>query len=126
MGFVLTRPVSDSGGGDIPGASIQGVIINPGNTGVVDSLLVGTNISVKWIYTIMDNTAINNNVMSGEVLANHQFGTLPNHNQYGLVGTPNILHVVDVVINLGSLELEITNNSSFQVAVNAVRIDMLI
>lgn len=125
MGFVLTRP-STSGGGDIPGASIQGIIINPGNTEVVDSLLVATNISVKWIYTIMDNTATNNRVISGEVMANHQFGTTPNHNHYGIIGSTYIPHVVDVVINTGSLELEITNNSSFQVAVNAVRIDMLI
>lgn len=126
MGFVLTRPSTSGGGGAIPGTSIQGIIINPGNTEVVDSFLVTDNVSAKWIYTIMDNTATTNHVMSGEVLANHQLGTTPNHNQYGLVGTPYIPHLVDVTINTGSMELEITNNSTFQVAVNVVRIDMLV
>ena len=124
MSFVLTQPQGGTAG--IPGSSAKNILINPGNTGTVNSILLGQNISVKWIYVLMDNTATTNDVTSGEVLANHKFGSLPSHNQYGITGTTIIPHLLDVVVNAGNLELNITNNSAFQISVNVIRMELLI
>jgi len=119
---VLTRPI---GGGEsgIPGTIIQGTSIAPGDTITVDS--VGGE-SVKWLYTIIDTVA--EQVLTAEVVANHNFGTEPRWNRYGLVGD-SMSHLVDVTVSGTvpslTLELNMTNNHPTNtITINIVRIQL--
>ncbi len=116
---VLTQP---SGVG-IPGTFLSDLSIPPSTTLIVDTCICQGNLSLKWIYTIMDS--VDEDVLTAEVVANHRYGNDPKWNRYGLVGD-RMLHSVDVQMNSGNMELRITNNhptNTFRA--NIVRIEML-
>ena len=120
---VLTQP-SQAG---IPGTFISGVEIPPLTTLLVDSCMCDNNLSLKWIYTLMDG--VDEDVVTGEVVANHRYGTDPRWNRYGLVGR-SMPHRVNVSLSgtppNGTLELNITNNHPTNTyKANIVRIQML-
>ena len=116
---VLTRPTSAG----IPGTIITGVVIPPLTTVVVDTLISNDNLSLKWIYTIMDS--VDQDVASAEVLANHRYGSDPRHNIYARVG-PSMPHRVDVQVSGSDLELHIRNNHTTNTyTANIVRIQLL-
>ena len=120
---VLTRPNNVG----IPGTIITDVEIPAGNTVVVDSTLFDENLSLKWIYTLKDPVA--EEVVTAEVVANHNFGNDPRWNRYGIVGDP-MPHLVDVQLvgtsPAGTLELRITNNHPTNTyTANVVRIQVL-
>jgi len=117
---VLTRPAAISG---IPGTIITGVVIPPLTTVIVDTCVCDNNLSLKWLYTLMD--AVDEDVLTGEIIANHRYGTDPKWNRYGLVGD-RMLHAVDVQVSTNNLELHITNNHATNTyTTNVVRIQML-
>lgn len=120
--LVLTRPQ----GGGIPGTISTGIYINPGETKVVDGCSCGSNRSVKWIYTLMDDTSGAERIVSAEVLANHRNSTpgSESHNWAGVVGD-RILHNVDVELQSGTLRLKIRNNDTTILRANIVRIQLL-
>ena len=119
MTIVLTKPQVAG----IPGTIITGVDIPPLTTVIVDTCLCTNNLSLKWIYTIMDPT--DQDVLSGEVLANHRYGTDPRWNRYGIVG-PSMPHRVFVTLTASDLQLEIRNNHPTNTyTANVVRIQML-
>ncbi len=116
---VLTRPNTAG----IPGTIVTGVTIPPLTTVVVDSCVCDFNLSLKWIYTIMD--PVDQDVLSGEVLANHRYGTDPRWNRYGVVG-PSMPHRVFVQLSGSNFELEIRNNHPTNTyTANVIRIQML-
>lgn len=120
---VLTRPAAPG----IPGTIRTGVTVPPLTTVAVDACSCGNNMSLKWMYTLMDSTS--EEVLTGEIVANHNFGNTPRWNRYGLVGD-RMLHTVEVTLpgspSTGDLELQITNNNATNTyTVNIVRIQML-
>lgn len=116
---VLTQPQSSG----IPGTIIQGVEIPPLTTVIVDTCVCVSNLSVKWIYTIMD--PVDEDVLSGEILANHRYGTDPRWNRYAVIG-PSMPHRAFVSLSGSNLQLEITNNHTTNTyTANVVRIQML-
>lgn len=122
--IILTQPAASPGPG-IPGTSITGVAIPPLTTVSVDSITALSNLSVKWIYTLIDSTS--ENVLTAEVVANHQFENEVRWNRYGLVGDM-MSHIVtvDLTGSPSNMELNITNNHPTNTfTVNIVRIQML-
>jgi hypothetical protein len=122
--IVLTTP---SGASGVPGTVIQNISIPPLTTVTADSIPAGNfNIGAKWIYTIMNPTS--QKVLTGEVVANHQYENNVRWNRYGLVGD-NMPHSVDVTLSGspgGYIELNITNNHSTETySANIVRIQLL-
>lgn len=116
---VLTRPQVAG----IPGTIITGVVIPPLTTVVVDTCVCTFNLSLKWIYTIMD--PVDEDVLSGEILANHRYGNDPRWNRYGIVG-PSMPHRVFVQLTGSDMELEIRNNHTTNTyTANIIRIQML-
>jgi len=117
---VLTRPSSVG----IPGTILTDISIPPLTTVIVDSCPCSNNLSLKWIYTIMD--AVDEDVLTAEVVANHRYGNDPRHNRYGMVGS-SMPHKIDVQLSGGGeLELHITNNHTTNTyTANIVRIQML-
>lgn len=127
--IVLTQPISASGG--IPGTITTGVNVPFNTTTTVDVCECATNMSVKWLYTLMDST--DETVVSAEVLALHKFGTTTSYNWYGIIGDiatmkHNVnVDVVSVTPTLNNIELQITNNDTGgqDWIGNIVRIQML-
>lgn len=120
---VLTRPTTAG----LPGTFIRGVTIPPLTTVVVDQCTCAQNMSVKWIYTLMD--PVDEDVLTGEVNANHRYGNDPKWNRYGLVGD-RMLHRVQVALTgspaVGDLEMHITNNHTTNTfTVNLIRLQLL-
>jgi hypothetical protein len=116
---VLTQPTSIG----IPGTILSDITIPPLTTIITDTCICGNNMSVKWIYTLMDSVA--EDVLTAEVVANHRYGNNPRWNRYGLVGD-RMLHSLEVQLNVNNLELRITNNHPTNTyRANIVRIEML-
>ena len=117
---VLTSPQIVSG---IPGTIIVGVSIPPLTTVIADTCICDSNLSLKWIYTLMD--PVDEDVTSAEVLANHRYGNDPRHNWYARVGR-SMPHSIDVTLSGSDLQLEITNNHTTNTyTANIVRIQVL-
>lgn len=126
--IVLTQPASTGG---IPGTIVTGVAVPFGVTTAADSCECSYNMSVKWIYTVMDAT--DETVASGEVLAQHMFGNDVKWNWYSVIGDINTMkHKIEVGLiplggGLNNLELQITNNDTGgqDWTANIVRIQLL-
>lgn len=126
---IITQPVSPGG---IPGTILTNINIPYNTTQVVDGCPCSTNMSVKWLYTLINQ--IDQTVVSGEVLAKHSFGTpgTEKHNVYSIVGDiQSMPHKIDVQLAGGSpsgiLQLSITNKdiNSNDWKANVVRIQLL-
>jgi len=129
--IILTRPQTTSSG--IPGTIISGVVIPfaPGSNIVnVDDVPIGTNASLKWIYTLM--SPAQDKVVTAEVVATYRItGGVITYNRYSVVGDKNDLkHSIYVKVDAGDLVLEITNLTNplptpTDFTANIVRIQML-
>ena len=127
---VLTRPQSAAAG--VPGTIVTGVLIPfalGSNIVNVDSIPCENNVSVKWIYTLMN--AAQDKVLTVEVLAAHRLGGPASHNRYSAVGDRSFFpHRIDVIVTGGNIVLEITNlsngTSMIDYIANVVRIQTLI
>ena len=120
---VLTQPT----GPGIPGTITTGIDVPPLTTIMVDTCLCGANMSVKWIYTLLD--PVDEEVLTAEIISNHRYGNDPQWNRYGVVGD-RMNHSVDVQLSgtppVGNFELYITNNHPTNTyTANIVRITML-
>jgi hypothetical protein len=128
---ILTRPQNTTSG--IPGTIITGIVIPfvPGSNVVnVDGVPIGTNASIKWIYTLMSTAQ--DKVITAEVLAAYRItGGQITFNRYSLVGDrTDLKHSVDVKVDTGQVVLEITNltnplATSTDFTANIVRIQTL-
>ena len=127
---VLTRPQSAAAG--VPGTIITGIIVPYAlGTNIVnaDSIPTINNVSVKWIYTLMN--AAQDKVLTAEILAIKRSDDTVTHNRYSIVGDRNTFpHKIDVIITGGDIILEITNLSNASTMIdylaNVVRIQTLI
>lgn len=129
--IVLTRPQNSTSG--IPGTIITGVVVPfvlGSNIVNVDGVPIGTNASIKWIYTIM--STIQDKVLSAEIVAVYRIlGGNISFNRYSIVGDKNDLrHSVNVKVDAGNVVLEITNLTNplptpTDFTVNIVRIQTL-
>lgn len=125
--IILTRPQGSGSG--IPGTvisdiSVPGLPSSPTNVVVVDQCPTITNVSIKWIYTLVD--AIANKVVTAEVLATHRNGTNPSWNISGMIGDVQaMLHTTNVVIVGGNIGLQITNRTNNVIVCNVARIQIL-
>lgn len=119
---VITRPVGGAASSSgVPGEAIGGITIPPLTTLVVDSYDATSRPAVKWIYTIIDAT--DEEVLTGEVVANQRFGNNPQWNRYALVGDL-MQHNVEVQLSGNNLQLLITNNNLTNTyTANIVRIE---
>lgn len=128
---ILTRPQNASSG--IPGTILTGIVIPfaiGSNVVHVDSVPIGSNASVKWIYTLMSTAQ--DLVVTAEVLAAYRMtGGAITYNRYSVVGDKSELkHNINVVSSGGDIALEITNltdllPSQTDFTANIVRIQML-
>lgn len=126
--IVLTQPVTAAG---IPGTVLTERPVPWNVTTAVDSCVCGVGMSIKWIYTLMD--AIDETVVSGEVLAHQNFGNDVKWNWYSIIGdTTTMKHKVEVDLlpiggGMANLELNITNNDTGgqDWTANIVRIQLL-
>lgn len=127
MGIILTRPQGSGSG--IPGTvtagiTIPGVASSPNNIVDVDQCPTLSNSSVKWLYTLIDQT--HNKVVAGEVLGTHRNGTNPTFNQYALIGDiTSMAHSINVLTQGGNLILQITNLTNNVLTCNVTRIQIL-
>jgi len=92
--------------------------VSNGNTEVADSVLLSAARSVKWIVTITDSVA--GDFKSYEVLAVHN-GAIVLYSVYGIVGDA-ISVFTNVVVNVSSMELQLTNNSTNDLTIKVQRI----
>lgn len=115
--FTLTSPTN----GGIPG-TIDVSLQIPSQTTVVADLCETEDISVKWLIALMNQTQ--QVVTTSEIMASHKFGTNPTHNQYGMTGDW-INYDIDVQLQQSSLTLLITNNETYDLTVNVVRVQLL-
>lgn len=125
---ILTQPVS--GGGGVPGTVQTSIDVPFGATTLVDQSPCLLGMSVKWIYTLMD--AVDETLISGEVLAHRNFGTDADWNWNNIIGdVATMKHSVSVdLLTSGSdtyLQLFITNNDTGgqDWTANIVRIQLL-
>ncbi|MCK5020419.1 MAG: hypothetical protein KAS32_25510 [Candidatus Peribacteraceae bacterium] len=108
--IILTQPQNTSSG--IPGTIITGIVIPfaPGSNIVnVDGVPIGSNASIKWLYTLMSTAQ--DKVLSAEVVVVYRItGGSISFNRYSIVGDKNELsHSIDVKVDTGNVVLEITN-----------------
>jgi hypothetical protein len=126
--IVLTQPITSGG---IPGTILTNIDVPYNVTTPVDACPCGFNMSVKWLYTLMDHT--DETVVSGEIRAQHSFGSRVDWNWYGIIGDLSTMkHKVEVGLiplggGLNNLELQITNNDTGgqDWTANVVRIQLL-
>jgi len=95
--------------------------IPPTDGEIVDEVIASENLGIKWIYTLQDS--VSGEVLSAEILANHQSGTDVRFTRSSIIGA-RILHTVDVVLDVPNdlLQLQITNLSPDAFIVNVARI----
>ena len=116
MRFVLTRPLTGSPAvNDVTG---PGAIVPASNTLVVDGCAC-TYLSVKWFVTLYNQTE--GVVTTFEVLAQHTFQTVPEHQRSNRLGS-NIDFDTDVAIESGAFVLKITNNEIYDINVSVAQV----
>ena len=97
------------------------VIVNAGDTVVVDAIPVSDYRGVKWFVSVVNHH--NGNVEMYEVFGVHQNGINPSHTMYSIQGN-GVNHIQDVTIAGGNLQLEITNNEINEIIVYLTRVPL--
>lgn len=125
MSVIVARAGASCSGGSItpttsclPAISNQ-TLVPAGTTLIVDHASMTQWGSVKWLVVI--STVDNSLIRSFEVYADHEYGTLPDHNVYAIVGS-TIAYTVDVTTSSGQLQLTIANNEAIDFIVYTTRI----
>lgn len=106
----------------IPGTVVTNIQVPASSTVVVDSVSEQYNRSVKWVVTVVNQPA--SKIQAFEILAVNKFGVDVNYTKYSTVGD-KINNTVDVVIMLGNIELQLTNNEITPLLINIVRMQSL-
>lgn len=120
MSLITTKPIQTLSG--IPGTYKTGILLTPSTPIVIDSLSMNNNYSVKWIVTLIDNINLKTNVF--EILAINKFNTSINHSINHKIGD-HINHSLNSQLNLGNIELIITNNEINNITCSVIRIQSI-
>jgi hypothetical protein len=98
------------------------LIVNSTNTGTADSHIPTTATTYEWTVTVKDN--VTGAYKSSKVLGIYD-GTAVTHTVYQNVGSSAVKRKIDVVLNAGTVELNVTNNGPNPVTVKVSRSPMI-
>lgn len=90
------------------------ILIQPGDTEIVDEVPFSDYLAVKWLVDITAITQSDQRSLAYELYAVHSFGASPSYIQYSMVGHP-LAQAPTISIVGANLRYEITNNSSSDV-----------
>lgn len=99
------------------------LIIQPGSTRIVDTLLPAHNVGAKWFFTAIESTT--NNTTAYEILATNQTNIIASHVLYGIIGDSLLLTVTTSMV-VGRLILEVINNQTNPVTINLLRLPTVV
>ncbi|TFH11195.1 MAG: hypothetical protein E4H14_01185 [Candidatus Thorarchaeota archaeon] len=86
------------------------ILIQPGDTEIVDEVPYSDYLAVKWLVDITAITQSDQRSLAYEMYAVHSYGTSPSYIQYSMVGNP-LAQDPTISIVGANLRYEITNNS---------------